>query len=174
MRAGRLLYLFLIAAAVVLPLRAWVIEAIYIPTASMEPTLPVGRHLFCDKLTLRWRRPRRGDIIVFRPPIEVGGEQAEQMVKRVIGLPGETVELRHKRVFIDGKPLQEDYVEHTRPGERLEGDDLGPIVVPPDSYFVLGDNRDESNDSSVWRDAKGRHVYFISAAEIVGLVRGVY
>jgi signal peptidase I len=167
---GRLLFLFLIAAGIVLPVRAWVLEPIYIPTASMEPTLPVGRHLFCDKVTLKRRKIRRGDIIVFRPPT---GE-AEEMVKRVIAVPGETVELREKAVFIDGKQLDEGYVQHKRAGEQLAGDTLAPQLVPEDSYFVLGDNRDESNDSASWRDADGQPLPFVRGRDVVGLVRGIY
>lgn len=167
---GRLLFLFLIAAGIVLPVRAYVLEPIYIPTGSMAPTLPVGRHLFCDKLTLKRRSIRRGDIIVFTPPTG----DSEQMVKRVIGLPGESVEIKAKQVLIDGKPLEEDYAVHKRPDERLEGDDLGPIQVPEGSYFVLGDNRDESNDSSVWKDQDGNHLYFVAGGAVSGLVRGIY
>jgi signal peptidase I len=167
---SRVAFLALVAAGIVLPVRAYVIEPIYIPSASMEPTLPVGRHLFCDKLTLKRRDVRRGDIVVFRPPT---GED-EEMVKRVIALPGETVELRDKQVSIDGKALSEDYVQHKRAEEKLEGDNLGPIQVPEDSYFVLGDNRDESNDSSVWKDKDGNHLYFVERKAITGLVRGVY
>ena len=166
----RLLVLAAVAAGIVLPLRAFVVEPIFIPTASMEPTLPVGIHLFCDKITLRRRDPARGDIVVFRPP--TGEERG--VVKRVIGLPGETVELRQKSVFIDGKPLEEPYAVHKRSEEKLEGDDLGPVQIPPDSYFVLGDNRDESADSSVWKDAEGRRLLFVPRASLAGLVRGIY
>lgn len=168
--AGRLLFLFLLAVGIVLPVRAYVLEPIYIPTASMAPTLPVGRHLFCDKVTLKRRPVRRGDIIVFRPPT---GEDFE-MVKRVIGLPGETVELKAKSVLVDGKPLDEEYAVHSRAGERLEGDDLGPVQVPEDAYFVLGDNRDESDDSSVWKDKDGNRLYFVARGAVSGLVRGIY
>jgi signal peptidase I len=166
----RLLFLALIAAGIVFPVRAWVVEPIFIPTASMEPTLPVGRHLFCDKLTLRRRKIERGDIVVFKPPT---GEE-EEMVKRVIGLPGETVELKEKAVYIDGKALSEDYIQHKRADEKLEGDTLGPVVVPENSYFVLGDNRDESNDSTMWKDKDGNHLYFVAGADVRGFVRGIY
>ncbi|MBI5629336.1 MAG: signal peptidase I [Elusimicrobia bacterium] len=171
MSFSRLIFLLALALAVVLPVRFWVLEPIYIATASMEPTLPVGRHLFTDKITLRFRPLRREDIVVFRPPVE--GEPGD-LVKRVIGLPGETVEIRAKKVLINGKELEEPYVQHTRAAEHLEGDNLGPLPVPAGQLFVLGDNRDESQDSSVWRDAQGERVYFISLKDVVGLVRGVY
>ena len=166
----RLLFLFAIAAAIVFPVRWWVVEPIYIPTASMAPTLPVGRHLFCDKVTLRLREPERGDIVAFRPP--TGAEH--EMVKRVIGLPGETIELRQKTVYLDGKPLEEPYKVHSRGDERLQGDDLGPYQIPPNQFFVLGDNRDESDDSSVWKDEDGKPAPFVSRRRLTCLVRGIY
>ncbi len=171
MRLGRLLFLFGIALAVVLPLRLWVVEPIYIASASMEPTLPVGTHLFMDRLTLSFRDPRRGDIIVFRSPV---GEDLD-LVKRVIGVPGDVVELREKKVFVNGKEQDEPYVQHTRANENLSGDTMGPLTVPAGSLFVLGDNRDESKDSSVWRDpSTGRPVYFLNIDAVRGLARGAY
>jgi signal peptidase I len=168
--AGRLLFLFLIAAGIVFPVRWWLVEPIYIPTASMEPTLPVGRHLFCDKITLKRRDIRRGDIIVFRPP--TGAK--EEMVKRVIALPGDTVEIREKNVVIEGKSLDEPYAVHKRKDEKLEGDNIGPLLVPEGGYFVLGDNRDESDDSTVWKDDNGQPLYYVFRKDVVGLVRGIY
>jgi signal peptidase I len=169
-KLARLLALVAVAVAVVLPVRLWVAEPIYIASASMEPTLPVGLHALLDRVSLRLRPPRRGDIIVFRPPVGEG----EDMVKRVIALPGDTVELRDKKVFLNGSEQSEPFVEHTRPAERLVGDNLGPLTVPPESYFVLGDNRDESRDSSVWLDAEGQRVYFVSGKDVRGLVRGFF
>lgn len=162
----RALYLLGIALAVVLPVRAWVAEPITIASASMEPTLRVGELMVLDKWTLSGRRPRRGEIVSFRSPVE-----AEDLVKRVIAVPGDTVEIRAKKVFVNGEELREPYAVHDRAGERLDGDDLGPLTVPPLSYFVLGDNRDESKDSSVWRDAAGKRVYFFPASALQGLVR---
>lgn len=162
------LYLIVIALAVVLPVRAWVAEPITIASASMEPTLRVGTLMILDKWTLSGRRPRRGEIISFRSPIE-----AEDLVKRVIAIPGDTVEIRAKKVFVNDRPLTEPYAVHDRPNERLEGDDLGPLAVPAGDYFVLGDNRDESKDSSVWRTAAGERVYFLPASSLQGLVRSL-
>lgn len=167
---GRLLFLAGLALAVVLPVRLWVIEPISIPTASMEPTLKVGAHLFCDRLTLRRRDPERGDIVVFRPPTEDGRE----FVKRVVALPGETVEVRKKAVYVNGRPLEEPYAVHSRADEALEGDDLAPVAVPLGAYFVLGDNRDESADSLTWRDSDGNRLLFVPRGNISGLVRGIY
>ena len=166
MRLARLLKLVAIALAVVLPARAWVAEPVYVASPSMEPTLKTGTMLILDKLTLRVRPPQRGDVLSFRSPVD-----SHDLLKRVIALPGETIEMREKSVFINGKELDEPYVVHSRPGERLEGDTMGPLIVPENGFFVLGDNRDESNDSSVWKDAEGNPVRFLRLRLIQGIVR---
>lgn len=166
MGLGRLLKLIAIAFAVVLPMRAWVAEPIYVASPSMEPTLKTGTMLVLDKLTLRVRPPQRGDVLSFRSPVD-----KHDLLKRVVALPGETVEMREKVVFINGKELDEPYAVHSRAGERLEGDNVGPLVVPERGFFMLGDNRDESNDSSVWKDGEGKPAPFVSLTLIQGLVR---
>lgn len=166
--AGRALFLVGVALAVVLPVRAWVAEPITIASASMEPTLKVGTLMILDKWTLSGRRPHRGEIVSFRSPVD-----PEDLVKRVIAVPGDTVEIRGKKVILNDQPLSEPYAVHDRPNERLEGDDLGPLTVPPGDFFVLGDNRDESKDSSVWRSSSGERVYFTPASSLQGLVRSL-
>ncbi len=162
----RLLKLVAIALAVVLPLRAWVAEPIYVASPSMEPTMKTGTVLILDKLTLRMRPPQRGDILSFRSPVE-----EIDMVKRVVALPGETVEMRNKVVFINGKELDEPYAVHSRADEKLEGDNMAPLVVPPQGFFVLGDNRDVSFDSTMWKDSDGQPLRFLRLRLIQGLVR---
>lgn len=166
MGLARFLRLFAIALAIVLPVRTWVAEPVYVASPSMEPTLKTGTMLYLDKLTLRTRPPRRGDILSFRSPVE-----DMDMLKRVIAVPGETVEMREKTVFINGIRLDEPYIVHSRAGETLEGDNLAPMVVPKDGYFVLGDNRDESNDSTSWKDADGNPIRFLKHRLIQGIVR---
>lgn len=166
MKLSRLLKLVAIALAIVLPARAWIAEPVYVASPSMEPELRTGTLLILDKLTLQVRPPRRGDILSFRSPVE-----DIDLLKRVIALPGETIEMKEKAVFINGIPLDEPYAVHSRPGERLVGDTMGPLVVPENSYFVLGDNRDESNDSSVWKDADGAPLRFLRLRLIQGIVR---
>ena len=156
------------ALAVVLPVRAWVVEPITIASASMEPALKVGTLLILDKLSLERRGPKRGEIVSFRSPVD-----AEDLVKRVIAVPGDIVEIRAKKVFVNGQALDEPYAVHDRPDERLEGDNLGPLTVPAGAYFVLGDNRDESKDSSVWKTASGERVYFTPVSSLQGIVRGL-
>jgi len=170
-RLPRLLFLVAAALAIGMCVRWWVLEPISVASPSMEPTLPTGTYLFLDKVTLRLRPLRRGDVVVLRSPEGEGRD----LIKRVVALPGESVELRDKKVFINGRELEEPYVQHKREGERLEGDNLGPLAVPEGGVFVLGDNRDESRDSSVWKDpATGEPIRFVRREDVRGLVRGVY
>ncbi len=162
------LFLLGVALAVVLPVRIWVAEPIVVASASMLPGLRVGEVMVLDRWTLRGRGPRRGEIVSFRSPV---GDL--DMVKRVIAVPGDEVQIKHKAVYLNGRLQDEPYALHTLPRARLDGDDLGPLTVPPDSYFVLGDNRDQSDDSSVWRDPEGRRVYFVPRAALQGLVRAL-
>jgi signal peptidase I len=155
----------LIAVVLALFIRTWVVQAFKIPTGSMENNLLVGDHLLVNKLAFAptlWPLERqvlpvrdiaRGDIIVFKYP----EEPERDFIKRVIGLPGETVELRRKKVYINGVPLDEPYVRFERPASP-EGspafDDptqfYGPRTVPAGHYFMMGDNRDNSADSRYW------------------------
>jgi len=104
---------------------------------SMEPNLHAGQRLIVEKISYRFHPPRRGDIVVLRLP-EQGGNF---LIKRVVGLPGETIEVRDHKVFINGQPLNEPYLD--RPIRRS----MPPRHIPEDSVFVLGDNRGFSNDS---------------------------
>ena len=124
----------------------------------MEPTLPVGLHYLVNKLAYRWSSPERGDIIVFTDPLDpdLG------MIKRVVAISGDKVEMKNKKVILNDQPLDEPYAVYKRVHEQLEGDTMAPQTVPPGHVFVLGDNRDESEDSSVWKDPKtGEHLYFL-------------
>lgn len=170
MRALRLLLLAAAAAGGTLAVRRWALEPIYVASASMEPTLKVGSRFIADKVSLRLRPLLRGDIVLFPPP---NGEPLG-VGKRVIGLPGETLEIRAKKVFIDGKELDEPYAVHRRGGVHLLDDDLGPLKIPENGVFVMGDNRDESEDSTSWKDAAGKPVYFVPVASITALVRPLY
>ncbi|MCW5851014.1 MAG: signal peptidase I [Anaerolineae bacterium] len=108
---------------------------------SMEPTLHTGQYIIVNRALYRWfSPPQRGDIIVLRPPNNLDRDY----IKRIIGLPGETVEVRQGRVFINNAPLEEKYIQ--RPGSYTKP----PTTLGPKEYFVLGDNRDNSNDSHTW------------------------
>ena len=109
--------------------------------SSMEPNLVDQEWLLVNKLAYRVGEPERGDVIVFHSP-----EQPEKdFIKRVVGLPGETVEIRRGRLYIDGEPLEEPW----RPA--LDRANFAPYRVPAGQYFVLGDNRPSSNDSRIWK-----------------------
>jgi signal peptidase I len=136
-----------IALVLALLLRAFVAEPRFIPSDSMLPTLQVGDRLVVEKVSYRLHAPRSGDIVVFDPPalLQSLGYQANQaFIKRVIAQAGQSVEVRGGRVFVDQQPLAETYVAEA-PGYQW-----GPYVVPEDMLFVLGDNRNNSNDSHIW------------------------
>jgi signal peptidase I len=157
-----------IAVILALFIRTFVVQAFKIPTGSMEENLLIGDHLLVNKFIFgptatRVERAllpiasiRRGEVIVFKYP----EEPDRDFIKRVIGLPGEKVELREKKVYIDDKPLDEPYVHFLQPpGQRSEFHEVtsfdvreryGPVTVPPNHYFVMGDNRDNSQDSRYW------------------------
>lgn len=126
------------------------VQAFRIPSASMGPTLLVGDFVLADKVTHRRQSPRRGDIVLIAMP----QDPAEQYFKRIVGLPNEVIEIRDKQVFIDGEELTEPYAIHTDPAIRPGGDDprdnLGPHQLGPQELFVMGDDRENSNDSRFW------------------------
>ena len=112
-------------------------QATQVHGQSMEPTLHSDQRLVVEKVSYRFHGPRHGDIVVLKSP----QQSTELLIKRVIGLPGETVEIRQGRVYINGQELDEPYLE------RPTGGNWGPIIIPPLQVFVLGDNRGFSNDS---------------------------
>lgn len=140
----------------------FIAQATQVPTASMVPTIFVGDHFFLDKIAFpgnfpkefrSWlprRRIQRGDIIAFRPPPTAN--MTTPFVKRVIGVPDDVVELRKKILYLNGVEQDEPYKIHTNSpiGGEMIGDNYGPVTVPPDQFFVMGDNRDNSNDSRFW------------------------
>lgn len=167
----RLLTLILVAAVLAALFRLYVVEGIYVASASMEPTLAVGTNFFLDKLTFRFRAPRRDDIIVFPSPVR----EEHDLVKRVIAVGGDTIEIKDKAVILNGAPLKEDYVKHSRSSELLQGDNIAPMKVPEGALFVMGDNRDESGDSRDWVDPKtGEHKYFVNVKDVIGRILFLY
>ena len=156
-----------IAVVLALFMRTFVVQAFKIPTGSMEPNLLVGDHLLVNKFVFaptlssaeRTLLPmtdiRRGDIVVFKYP----EDPERDFIKRVIGLSGETIELKDRQIRVNGRAIQEPYAHYLpRPagsggGEVTTGDvreRYGPVVVPAGSVFVMGDNRDNSQDSRYW------------------------
>jgi len=147
---GALLIAFLI--------KTFLFQAFYIPSESMTPTLQVGDRVLVNKLSYRLHDVNRGDIVVFEAPEDPNTDGVKDLVKRVVGLPGETVELRDGQVFVDGSPLDEPYLargEVTRPTQNFAGKCAPPVsdsicTVPAGTYLMLGDNRDQSKDGRVF------------------------
>lgn len=129
-------------------IKTYVVQAFKIPSASMETTLMVGDRVVVNKLSYRTHDVNRGDVVVFRRPpwAPSGPDEPAQLIKRVIGLPGDTVEVRDGNVYIDGKRLDEPYLEE---GTPTLGMDV-PFKVPEGQIWVMGDNRLNSGDSRVF------------------------
>jgi len=165
----------LIAVALAMVLRTFVIQAFKIPSASMEPTLLIGDHIlvnkfiygtkipFSDTRLFQFAKPQRGDIVVFVTPEDKEESFWDQrdFIKRVVGIEGDFLEIKDKKVYINGKSWEDSFAVHRDPGIRKQRDNFGPITVPKDSLFVMGDNRDHSNDSRFWgfvnmKEVKGK------------------
>jgi signal peptidase I len=146
-------------------LRHYLIETVSVASGSMEPTLSVDTHFIVWRPAYWNHGPLRGDIISFVSPVD----QETPMIKRVIAVPGDQIELRNKQVIVNGQALIEAYAIHKRAGEILQGDNIGPLTVPERCVFVLGDNRDVSDDSANWHDVKtGTPIYFLPETNIIG------
>ncbi|WP_338667549.1 signal peptidase I [Pseudodesulfovibrio methanolicus] len=122
--------------------KGWFFRAYKVPSASMLPTIRVGDHFMVEVLE-PGDALKRGEIVIFSTP----ETRRRDFVKRIVGLPGETVEIRARQVFIDGAPLDEPYVRHSKAGIRPVRDACGPVTLGPDEYFLMGDNREDSFDS---------------------------
>ena len=129
-----------------------------VPTGSMEDTIPVGARIIGLRHSYLFEEPQRGDIIIFKYP----DDESVHYVKRVIGLPGETVIIADGNVYVDGTALEEPYLNTVTLG------DYGPYTVPEGSYFVMGDNRNDSRDSRFWDNT------YVAKDKIVAKVKLMY
>jgi len=168
----------ILAIVIALFIRTFVIQAYKIPSGSMKPTLQIGDHILVSKfnygIKLPFLRttlipvgaPQRGDIVVFIYP----EDRSKDFIKRLIGLPGDTIEIRNKKIFINGLPYSDKhgvYVDNlVIPGAVQPRDNFGPVTVPEGSLFVMGDNRDESYDSRFWG--------FVSKKDVLGKALIIY
>ncbi len=153
-----------IAVLIALFIRAFIVQAFKIPSSSMEPTLLVGDHLLVNKFIygiripytdtkfFQYKKPQRGDIIVFIFP----KDRRKDFIKRVIGTEGESVEIIHNKIYINNKLIEDPWGHFIMPRSSIE--DYGPVKVPEDSLFVMGDNRDNSQDSRFWGFVKNNEV----------------
>lgn len=150
-----------------LVLRTFVIEARYVPTGSMLPTLQLQDRILVNKFIYHFKDWERGDIIVFKPPVQSDGD----FIKRIIGLPGDVVEVKDGKVYVNNEPLDEPYIKEAPNYE------FGPVEVPPGKLFVMGDNRNESWDSHAWQtwlpveDVKGKAFMIYWPFSHMGLLR---
>lgn len=143
------LVVIVIAAAASVLLRAFVVQTFYVPSGSMEPTLQVGDRILVQKTGFSLQR---GDIVVFKhPKRDLAPPFNEDLVKRIIGLPGETIWSEGKTVYINGQPLSEPWLA---PGTAL-GIPITRQKIPPGEYFLMGDNRTDSLDSRIWGPISG-------------------
>jgi signal peptidase I len=163
----------LIAVVIAFFIRTFIIQAFKIPSGSMKPTLQIGDHILVTKFIYGIKipiirktlfpisDPKRGDIVVFIYP----EDRSKDFVKRVIGTGGDTIEIRNKKIYVNGLPYNDSYGVYTDemiiPGAAQPRDNFGPVTVPPESLFVMGDNRDQSYDSRFWgfvdlRDVLGK------------------
>ena len=139
--------LVVVALCLALLIRIFVAEPRYIPSNSMLPTLHMGDRLVVEKVSYRFRPPTTGNIIVFDPPQQLqllGYAKDQAFIKRLIGEPGQMVSIADGKVYLNSQPLQEDYIAEAPNYE------WGPKQVPEQKFFVMGDNRNDSNDSHIW------------------------
>ena len=158
-----------VVGAVVILFRGMVAQAYQIPSGSMENTLLIGDYIYINKLLYgseidigfqghrffhhrfpAFRKPRPGDIVVFRFPVD----PRKDFIKRCVAVSGQTVEIRDKALYVDGKRRDEPFARHTDPGvlpgETSQRDNFGPLTLPEGTVFMMGDNRDNSLDSRFW------------------------
>ncbi|MDL2123367.1 MAG: signal peptidase I [Deltaproteobacteria bacterium] len=162
-----------LAIIIALFVRTFIIQAFKIPSGSMKNTLQIGDHILVNKFIygvklpftsttiIPYKNPQRGDIVVFK----FRQEPKKDFIKRTIGVPGDVIEIRNKELYVNKKRLEQDYAIYTDlhiiPKAMQPRDNLGPVTVPEDSIFVMGDNRDHSYDSRFWgfvdlKDVKGK------------------
>jgi signal peptidase I len=152
----------LVAIVIALFIRTFVVQAFKIPSGSMKQTLQIGDHILVNKFIygikipylrktiVPLKKPRRGDIVVFKYPVDPD----KDFIKRVVGIPGDEIEIRDKQLFVNKQRVNHDYGIYTDSNilsaKVRPRDNFGPITVPDRSLFVMGDNRDESFDSRFW------------------------
>jgi len=149
-----------VAFVIAMALRSSVVQAFWVPSGSMLPTIQIGDHLFVNKLAYRVRLPwigtelfetgklERGEVVVFVSPVD----GKTDLIKRVVAVAGDRIEVRDKKLYVNGKLDEDAHAHFSDPTVRRSGprDNFGPVVVPDGKFFVMGDNRDRSYDSRFW------------------------
>jgi signal peptidase I len=162
----------LVALLLALFIRSFIVQAFKIPSGSMLPTLQIGDHILVnkflyglrlpypfEKMVVEWKQPARGDVVVFIYP----KDRTKDFIKRVVAVAGDTVEIRHKQVYVNGIKVDDPHATFADEDREIPGprDNFGPVTVPPHHLFVMGDNRDRSHDGRFWGfvdldDVKGK------------------
>ena len=168
------LQIITIALILALLIRTFVAEPRFIPSDSMLPTLAQGDRLVVEKLSYDFHPPRRGDIVVFEPPAQLqlqGYQKNQAFIKRVIATAGDVIAVKEGKIYLNNQPLSEDYI--------LESPqyNLMPLLVPENNLFVMGDNRNNSNDSHIWgflpeNNVIGRAVFRFFPFNRLGILGG--
>ena len=151
------LEVIVIAVVMAIVLKAFIVEMYWVPSESMVPTIMVKDHVVVTKFNYWLREPERGEIVVFESPVE----KNKHLIKRLIGVPGDTIEFKDNVLYINGEQVQEDYLY-----DEVFTADYGPIIVPEEMYFMCGDNRQRSYDSRSWG--------FVSKEQIIGKGVAIY
>jgi signal peptidase I len=166
------LTLIAIALTLALLIRTFIAEPRLIPSESMYPTLHTGDRLVVEKVSYRFHPPETGDIVVFETPPELqrrGYDKNQAFIKRIIGKPGEVISVANGKVYLNGQPLQEDYIAEP-PNQPFP-----TVKIPEDEFFVMGDNRNDSNDSRYWgflpqQNLIGRATFRFWPLDRIGLI----
>ncbi|WP_419841426.1 signal peptidase I [Candidatus Poriferisodalis sp.] len=138
-------WVLICAVLLAMVMRTFIIAAFYIPSASMSPALEIGDRLLVSKLSYRIGEPQAGDVVVFSTPASLRPSRTAELIKRVVAVGGETVEAHAGQLLVDGNPASEDYLP-----DGVRTSDFGPVLVPDGHVFVMGDNREASQDSRVF------------------------
>ena len=141
----------LIALGLAMVIIVFLYQPVKVEGTSMAPLLHDQERIFINKFVYSFEPIQRGDVVVFWYPLD----RSKSFIKRVVGLPGETIEIQHGRVFVDGRMLEESYV----PGQFADSGTYGPVTVPPEHFYVLGDHRVSSNDSRVFGPVPSRFIH---------------
>ncbi|AKX93731.1 signal peptidase I [Neomoorella thermoacetica] len=163
-----LLQSLVVAAVLAVIIRAFLFTPFYIPSPSMEPTLYPGDRIIVNRLAYRLGDPQRGDVVVFHYPLD----PSRDYIKRVVAVGGDTVEARNNVLYVNGQPQPPE--KYLPPGVVYS--DFGPVKVPPNNYFMMGDNRNNSADSRVWgtldrRLVIGKAMFIFWPLNRLGLIR---
>lgn len=162
----RIVFLLALGAIGAFFVRGFLIEGIYLVSDSMAPTLKSDDHVLVNKLTYLLRTPRRGEIVMIHTP----QRNDKDLIKRVIALGGDELEIRQKKVYLNGALLEEPYTQFIQPDQLFKGDNIPPLQVPHGYVFVMGDNRDVSGDSRDWKTPEGDWSPYVPLSAVKGRV----